>query len=71
MNPDRLAELQEERRFLLRSINDLDREHQMAMSTITTTRFCATATPHVRQLCFERSKRVRRRSRRASLVDPR
>src|SRR6476646_635957 len=28
MNPDRLAELEEERRFLLRSINDLDREHQ-------------------------------------------
>lgn len=28
MNPDRLAELEEERRFLLRSITDLDREHQ-------------------------------------------
>jgi len=28
MNPDRLAELEEERRFLLRSINDLEREHQ-------------------------------------------
>ena len=27
MNPDRLAELEEERRFLLRSIADLDREH--------------------------------------------
>jgi hypothetical protein len=27
INPDRLAELEEERRFLLRSINDLDREH--------------------------------------------
>ena len=28
MNPDRLAELEEERKFLLRSITDLDREHQ-------------------------------------------
>ncbi len=28
MNPDRLAELQEQRRFLLRSITDLDREHE-------------------------------------------
>lgn len=28
MNPDRLAELEEERRFLLRSINDIEREHQ-------------------------------------------
>lgn len=28
MNPDRLAELEEERRFLLRSITDLDREHR-------------------------------------------
>jgi hypothetical protein len=28
MNPDRLAELEEQRRFLLRSITDLDREHQ-------------------------------------------
>ena len=27
MNPDRLAELEEERRFLLRSIGDLEREH--------------------------------------------
>ena len=27
MNPDRLAELEEERRFLLSSIRDLDREH--------------------------------------------
>jgi hypothetical protein len=27
MDPDRLAELEEERRFLLRSIGDLDREH--------------------------------------------
>lgn len=27
MNPDRLAELEEERRFLLRSLEDLDREH--------------------------------------------
>ena len=27
MNPDRLAELEEERRFLLRSLADLDREH--------------------------------------------
>ncbi|MEO6158045.1 MAG: tetratricopeptide repeat protein [Ilumatobacteraceae bacterium] len=27
MNPDRLAELEEERRFLLHSIGDLDREH--------------------------------------------
>ena len=27
MNPDQLAELEEERRFLLRSITDLDREH--------------------------------------------
>lgn len=27
MNPDRLAELEEERRFLLASIRDLDREH--------------------------------------------
>lgn len=28
MNPDQLAELEEQRRFLLRSITDLDREHQ-------------------------------------------
>ena len=28
MNPDRLAELEEERKFLLRSITDLDREHR-------------------------------------------
>lgn len=28
MNPDQLAELEEQRRFLLRSIVDLDREHQ-------------------------------------------
>jgi tetratricopeptide (TPR) repeat protein len=28
VNPDRLAALEEERRFLLRSITDLDREHQ-------------------------------------------
>ncbi|MDP9463513.1 MAG: hypothetical protein M3P52_02720, partial [Actinomycetota bacterium] len=28
MNPDPLAELEEQRRFLLRSITDLDREHQ-------------------------------------------
>ena len=28
VNPDRLAELEEERRFLLRSITDLDREHR-------------------------------------------
>jgi hypothetical protein len=28
MNPDHLAELEEERRFLLRSLTDLDREHQ-------------------------------------------
>jgi hypothetical protein len=28
MDPDRLAELEEERRFLLRSINDLEREHE-------------------------------------------
>ena len=27
MNPDRLAELEEERRFLLRSLGDLEREH--------------------------------------------
>ena len=27
MNPDRLAELEEERRFLLRSMTDLEREH--------------------------------------------
>jgi len=27
MNPDRLAELEEERRFLLRSLTDLEREH--------------------------------------------
>jgi hypothetical protein len=27
VNPDQLAELEEERRFLLRSITDLDREH--------------------------------------------
>src|SRR3954463_14375831 len=27
INPDRLAELQEERRFLLRSLVDLEREH--------------------------------------------
>lgn len=27
MNPDQLAEMEEERRFLLRSITDLDREH--------------------------------------------
>lgn len=27
MNPDRLAELEEERRFLLRSLDDLEREH--------------------------------------------
>ncbi len=27
MNPDRLAELEEERRFLLRSIRDIEREH--------------------------------------------
>jgi tetratricopeptide (TPR) repeat protein len=27
-DPDRLAELEEERRFLLRSLNDLEREHQ-------------------------------------------
>ena len=29
MNPDQLAELEEQRRFLLRSITDLDREHQL------------------------------------------
>ena len=28
MNPDQLAEMEEQRRFLLRSITDLDREHQ-------------------------------------------
>jgi hypothetical protein len=28
VNPDRLAELEEERRFLLRSLTDLEREHQ-------------------------------------------
>jgi hypothetical protein len=28
MNPDALAELEEERRFLLRSLTDLDREHE-------------------------------------------
>ena len=28
MNPDQLAELEEQRRFLLRSITDLEREHQ-------------------------------------------
>ncbi len=28
MNPDQLAELEEQRRFLLRSITDLDREHR-------------------------------------------
>lgn len=28
MNPDRLAELEEERRFLLRSLRDLDAEHE-------------------------------------------
>ena len=28
MSPDQLAEMEEERRFLLRSITDLDREHQ-------------------------------------------
>lgn len=28
MNPDRLAELEEERRFLLRSLDDLEREHE-------------------------------------------
>jgi hypothetical protein len=28
VNPDQLAELEEERRFLLRSLTDLDREHQ-------------------------------------------
>lgn len=28
MNPDQLAELEEQRRFLLRSITDLDREHE-------------------------------------------
>ena len=28
MNPDQLAELKEQRRFLLSSITDLDREHQ-------------------------------------------
>jgi hypothetical protein len=28
VNPDQLAELEEQRRFLLRSITDLDREHQ-------------------------------------------
>lgn len=28
MNPDRLAELEEERRFLLQSLRDLDREHE-------------------------------------------
>ena len=28
MNPDHIAELEEQRRFLLRSITDLDREHQ-------------------------------------------
>lgn len=28
MNPDRLAELEEERRFLLRSLADLEREHE-------------------------------------------
>jgi hypothetical protein len=29
MDPDRLGELEEERRFLLRSIDDLDREHEV------------------------------------------
>ncbi len=29
MNPDQLAELEEERRFLLRSLGDLDREHDV------------------------------------------
>ncbi|MGI9031130.1 MAG: hypothetical protein ACR2HP_14275, partial [Ilumatobacteraceae bacterium] len=29
MNPDRLAELEEERRFLLRSLRDLDAEHEV------------------------------------------
>jgi len=29
MNPDRLAELEEERRFLLRSLGDLEREHEV------------------------------------------
>jgi hypothetical protein len=28
VNPDQLAELEEQRRFLLRSLTDLDREHQ-------------------------------------------
>ncbi|MDO9173770.1 MAG: hypothetical protein Q7V62_03130, partial [Actinomycetota bacterium] len=29
MNPDRLAELEEERRFLLASIRDIEREHEV------------------------------------------
>ena len=29
MNPDRLAELEEERRFLLRSLRDLEAEHDV------------------------------------------
>ena len=28
MNPDRLAELEEEQRFLLRSLSDLEREYE-------------------------------------------
>ena len=38
MNPDRLAELEEERRFLLESIRDLDREREAGD-------VCATAIP--------------------------
>ena len=37
MNPDRLAELEEERRFLLRSLPDLDASSTPATSTSTTT----------------------------------
>ena len=39
MNPDRLAELEEERRFLLSSIRDLDREH--AAGDVDEADYCA------------------------------
>ena len=35
---DQLAELEEERRFLLRSLDDLEREHEAVTSTTLTTR---------------------------------
>ena len=61
MNPDRLAELEDERRFLLRSLRDLDAELDAGDVDAPTTRRSATATRSGPPTCCATSRRARPR----------